>query len=614
MRAAQRVARALVLVVIATSSATARDVPQVLEQSKAASGGPAVDALKAVRITYRLRQAGLDGTGTTLTDVVTGRTVTHFRLGPLSGAEGFDGRNAWFQDTAGIVTIPEGADRRAQSVSAQYRQALAYWFPNRAVPASLTFRFQLFRSRVKEAIDVAPKDGLPFTLWFDAQTKMLDRVIETGATETRTTIYDDYRPHGPLMIARRILSSNAADAFGTERNVTKIEIDPKFTDADFAAPPPPKPDFAFAGRARSSTVPFRFLNNHIYADVKLNGHVFPMLIDTGGANIITPSTARKLGLSPVGDARVWGTGETSEAASFTRVNDVAIGDIKMRNQLFAVVPLEKLSEVEGAPFYGIIGYELFKRLVVRVDYDARTLLLSDAATWNPAGAGTVIPFVFNGTVPEITGAIDGVPAAFDVDTGSRTSVGLNSPFVMRFALRARFRPSIETVSSWGIGGPSLGTIARVRRLTLGSIPIHDVVVDMSLQRQGILSHSDPAGSIGSGLLKRFIVTFDYPRQKIYLAPGLRFEHRDAYDRAGVWINQTSHGFSVMAVADGSPAAAAGLQVGDTIVAVDAKPASAILLADLRDRFRDAPPGTEFKLTIERRGTSHLIALRLRDLI
>lgn len=605
-------ASTLLLLVLAAPWASARDVQMVVKQTKAAAGGAALDELKAIRITYRLRQAGLEGTGTTLTDVLTGRTVTRFKLGPMTGAEGFDGRRSWFQDTAGIVTVPEGGDRPAQTASAQYRNALAYWYPARAPPSRVAFRVQLFRGRIKEALEIAPKGGLPFELWFDAQTKMLDRVIEVGATETRTTIYEDYRPIGGLLIAHKIRSSNAAAAFGSERVVTKVERNPAFSEADFALPPPPKPDFAFLGRARTSVQPFRFVNNHIYLDVKLNGRPFSLLLDTGASNVITPTVARALRLRPVGDARVWGAGELSETAAFVRVDTMVLGQVRFRNQLFAVVPLEALSEIEGVPFQGIVGYELFKRLVAKVDYETRTLTLSDPAAWTPAGAGTAVRFVFNGTVPEIAGDIGGVAGSFDIDTGSRTSVGLYGPFVLRHGLRARFTPSIETVTSWGLGGPSRGTVARVKRMRLGPIAIDNVVVDMSRQTQGVLSHAAPSGSVGSGLLKRFTVTFDYLRQRIYFAPTTQSAMADRYDRSGLWINQTPGGFKIVDIVARSPAADAGLREGDTIVTVDGAPAASLSLGNLRDRLRDAPAGTEVRLTVSREGRTRMVALRLRD--
>ncbi|MEQ1868248.1 MAG: PDZ domain-containing protein, partial [Micropepsaceae bacterium] len=216
-------------------------------------------------------------------------------------------------------------------------------------------------------------------------------------------------------------------------------------------------------------------------------------------------------------------------------------------------------------------------------------------------------------VPEIEGAIDGIEAAFDIDTGSRMSVGLYGPFVLRHGLRGRFTPSIETVTGWGLGGPSRGTVARVRRVRLGTIAINDVVVDMSRQTQGVLSHTAPSGSIGSGLLKRFRVTFDYPHQRIYLAPAARTHERDAYDRSGLWINQARGGFQVVDVVERSPAALAGLREGDTITAVDGAAASSMSLGIVRDRLRDGAPGTEVRLTMQREKRTQVVALRLRDL-
>ena len=584
--------------------AAARDVRLVLAQTKAAAGGAVVDGLKAIRITYRLRQSGLEGTGTTLTDVVGGRVVTRFRVGPITGAEGFDGTRAWVQDQAGIVTVPEGGDARARGVSAQYRQALGYWYPARAARANVGIRLQLFRQRIKEALEIAPDGGLKFELWFDAQTKMLDRVIEVGASETRTTIYEDYRAVGGLMVAHRIRSSNAAAAFGAERVVTKVEINPAISDADFAVPPAPRPDFAFARGKRESVLPFRFVNNHIYVDAKLNGRRFALLVDTGAANVITPTAMRALRLGSVGDAEVKGAGEFTERAAFTRIATVGLGDVRLRNQLFAVVALEKLGEVEGVPFHGILGYELFKRFVVRIDYAARTMTLTDVDAWaKRGGAGVAVPFVFNGTVPEVEGEIGGVAATFDVDTGSRASVGLNSPFVQKHALRARFKPSIDAVTGWGLGGPTRGTVARVNRVRLGSVGVPDVIVDMSLQRLGALTNTAPAGSIGSGLLQRFVATFDYSRQRIYLLaqPGARV--RDAYDRSGLWINQGAGGFRVDAVVEGSPAARAGLRDGDIIVAIDGRRVATLLLNDVRDRLRDGLPGTVVRLTVRSGGAA-----------
>lgn len=604
----------LLLIVFALAPAAARDVELVRAQTRLAAGGSALEQLKAIRITYRLRQAGLTGTGTTLTDVVSGKTVTRQRLGPLSRADGYDGTNYWEQDWADIVTIPKGGLRPAQSVSAHFRDALAFWYPGRAGPAQVTFRFQLFRQRVKEVFAIAPKGGLPFEVWFDAQTKLLDRFIEDDASETRITTYEDYRPVGGLMIAHRIRSSNAAAAFGSERIVTKVELSPQLIGTEFAVPPAPKPDYTFQRASPVTTLPFRLINNHIYADVALNGQVFAMLIDTGASNVITPFVARKLGLAPIGDAIVKGAGELSVQAQFTTVKSVALADVRLRNQIFAVVKLEHLREVEGVPFHGILGYELFKRFVVRIDYPALKLTLIRPEGWRPEGSGLAVPFVFNATVPEVQGEISGIPASFEVDTGSRTSISLNSPFVQLHALRARFRPSVEAVTGWGLGGPARGTVARIRNVRLGPITVNDIVIDMSRQTSGVLSHTVPSGSIGGGLLKRFVTTFDYAGQKFYLLAQPGGAMQENFDRSGLWINQTSAGFRVEDIIAGSPAAAVGLRTGDVIVRVDGKPASSISLHDMREQLRNPAPGAKIRLKIQSVTSIREVVLELKHLI
>src|SRR5207248_629767 len=70
---------------------------------------------------------------------------------------------------------------------------------------------------------------------------------------------------------------------------------------------------------------------------------------------------------------------------------------------------------------GLVGYELFKRFPVMIDYQRSRAIFYDPQKFKYAGNGTPVPFRFKGHVPEVDGTIDGIAGAFDIDTGSRSS-------------------------------------------------------------------------------------------------------------------------------------------------------------------------------------------------
>jgi S1-C subfamily serine protease len=128
--------------------------------------------------------------------------------------------------------------------------------------------------------------------------------------------------------------------------------------------------------------------------------------------------------------------------------------------------------------------------------------------------------------------------------------------------------------------------------------------------------SDPnfQGNVGTRLLKRFVVTFDYGHQIMYLkrlpAPVADI---GTFDRSGMWINASPKGFTIVDVTPGGAAEAAGLKVGDEITAVDGAPAGGVGLSDLRGRLRDATVRS-VTLRVESGGQARTLELTLKDLV
>ena len=588
---------------------------ELLGKAKAASGGAAWDNVRTTHGKGTIATSGLSGPVESWSDNLTGRYLDRYQLGPASGAGGFDGKLVWSQDTSGEPRPEQGEEARRQAVDEAYRRAQAYWFPQRW-PAEITYSGAQEESGKRcHVLRITPKDGRPFDLWIDVSTFLFDHIVEKGELETRSTYYADFRTVDGVNIPFSEHTTNGDIKYDQQVTVEKIEFNLPVEDAQFRMPSPPPPDFAIAGGKTSTTVPFELINNHIYVQVKLNGKgPYRLLCDTGGANIVTPPLARELGLKSEGALQGRGVGEKSEDVGLAKVQSVQVGDATLSDQLFAVYPMDAFASVEGVTEQGLIGYEVFKRFVVQVDYEHQRLTLTLPAAFAYHGDGTAVPFQFNSHIPQVDGEIDGIAGKFDIDTGSRSSIDLLQPFAEKHNLQARYNAKVEAVTGWGVGGPARSQVTRAKILRLGKVEVANPVTELSLQKKGAFSSPYVAGNVGAGVLKRFNIVFDYGHQQLIFERNANFGKPDVYDRSGMWINQSAGGFEVVDVTAEGPAAAAGMKPGDKIQAIDGHSAEQLTLPEVRLRFRSDPPGTKLRLTIQSGDQTRDVVLVLKELV
>ena len=614
-------ALAVLFVLVGAGPASAAEAPdparELLARAKQAAGGAAWDAVRILRTTAKVETGGLSGTAESWEDAVAGRWTESFRLGPVTGGGGFDGESAWSRDASGQVTIDSGGEGRATAANEAYRRSFSWWFPERRAGSVKLAGERADGDRRFLVVEIRPEGGRPFELWLDAETLLADRTVEDTGREVRTVLLSDYREVGGVKLPHRSRATNGDARFDVVVEVERIEVNPAVDAARFAVPEAKVADFAILGGATSTTVPFRFLNQHLYVDVAIDGNgPIPVLLDTGGLNALTRSTAERLGLRSEGRVEGRGVGEKSEVVSFTKIGELRLGDAVLRDQVFWIFPLEALEAVEGTPVGGIIGFEVFKRLVARIDYVGRTVTftLPEAA---PEPRGTIVPITFDEQTPQVEGAVDGIPGVFSIDTGSRGSLALNTPFVAKHGLAAKYAPKVEAVTGWGVGGGVRSRVARAGVLRLGSaerIEMAKPVTELVLSEKGSLASPYLAGNVGNGVLRRFTLTIDYPKSRLVFEPNAEHGRPDPFDRAGLWLNRAAEGFEVLDLVAGGPAAEAGLQVRDVITMVDGLPAVGIVLSDLRDRLRGSPEGTKVRLMVRRGDGEREVVVTLRELL
>jgi hypothetical protein len=590
-------------------------VVAILQADKLAVGGPDAQATTAE---YAFAGMGLTGKVVSITDLKTGRFLDTMAAGPMTQAEGFDGVHAWEREPSGTVTIQDGGDGRALAINDAYRRSNAWWRADLggAQIVSLGRRTDA-AGRSYDALSVTPLGGKTFEAWFGVSDHLLDRLIETQGSKSIVTTLSDYREENGVKIAAKT-AVDSGDGVKYIQTLTLVSA--RFGDeppvSTFAVPKTETADSAIGGGAGQTVMPFTLINNHVYGQATIDGKgPYRFIFDTGGVNLVTPTLAKTLGLATKGQFAGSGAGEGTMEVGFTKVAELKVADATIRDQSFYVLPLDAMSKVEGVQEQGMIGYETFRRFVTRFDYGAHTVTLIDPKRFDPKDAGTPIHFDFADHNPEIAGSFEGIPGKFRIDTGARDDLTLNKPFVARNDLRAKHPKGADVVDGWGIGGPSRGYVTRAAEFSLGPVVVHDVVASFATQDKGAFAGDDYQGNIGAGILKRFVVTFDYERQIVYLKPIARtVEDIGTYDRAGMWFNAAPDGLEVVDVTKNSPAEVAGIKAGDHIVAIDGKPAGDTPVYELRRRLRNAKPGTVIRFTIARAGRTLTVAVTLRDLI
>ena len=593
---------------------SATNIETVLAANNRAAGGAAWRHKVTLELQYAYSGQGLTGTSSSLQDLKRGAFVDAYNIPPNAGATGFDGHKAWEREPSGTITDQGGGDVIPLAITEAYQRRNLWWRRDRGGASIIDEGAKVAGNRPCDVLRVTPNGGKPLEAWFDKQNHLLFRTIEANGAQTLTTTYSDYTPVKGAMVPRRFVVDDGSGDLQTY-TLTSAKFSAARPLRTYSKPAEQLHDFGIAGGARETTVPFRLLNNHIYANVSVNGSA-PMtfILDTGGHSILTPDTAKRLGIVPQGRASSGGGGDSLVQSGEATVHSLRIGDATITNQPVTVLNFF-VPGTEGIPVYGMIGYEFFARFITRFDYGKRTVTFVDKGAFKPRSAGTPVPIRLYHQYPEVLGSYDGVPGRFGIDTGSRMALLLNKAWAAKNKFPRPGTRTIQAQTGWGVGGPTYGLVFKGSTLKLGNVRIDNPLTIVSTDKGGSGAAEAFPSNVGGGVLKRFVVTFDYDHSLLYLKPiPGKIEDLDTFDRSGMWINAAPDGFLIVNVARGGAAEAAGLRKDDLITAIDGQPAARLELPQLREAWRNEPPGTPVRVTAKRAGQPIDLLLRLRQSI
>ena len=601
---------ALLLFSTFITSALAASPTDILAANKAAMGD--WSGKKTLKVEYAYSGQGLTGTTSSLEDLQIGAFVDTYNIGPASGASGYDGAEAWERETSGTVTDQAGGDVVPLAITEAYQDRNLWWRADHGGASVEDLGRKADNDgKTYDILKVTPVGGTAIEAWFDPSTHLLRRTVEIQSTQTITTDYSDYAPANGAMLPKTFVVDDGSHNLQTF-TLTSAKFTATLPVTAYQKPAEDIHDFSIANGAHETTVPFRLLNNHIYADVSVNGSKpLNFIFDTGGHSIVTPETAKALGIASQGNLTSSGGGDQLATSGVTTLKSIRVGDATITDQTASVLTFQAKG-VEGTNEQGMVGYEFFARFVTRFDYGNHTITFIDKKYFDPKDAGTPVPMRLYHQFPEILGSYDGVPGRFGIDTGSRMPLELNAAFVAKNDLRAKVTGGAEAMTGWGVGGPSRSLVFKGGTLKLEGVTIDQPLTMISLDKGGAGAAEAFPNNVGGGVIKRFIVTFDYGHSTMYLKPiegGVA--DLDTFDRSGMWINAVPEGFKIVDLTKGGPAETSGLAKDDVITAIDGHQAAGLDLPELRKRLRNDAPGTVVTLAVKGKGD---VKVTLRELI
>jgi membrane-associated protease RseP (regulator of RpoE activity) len=368
-------------------------------------------------------------------------------------------------------------------------------------------------------------------------------------------------------------------------------------------------------------IPFRSLGGLILVPVRINGsRELSMILDTGMSSPVVVLMHRELGdelkLSGGRPVQVGGAGGQVAPEGLLYGGVIAtLGGVE-QPALTAIVMSESRDASEWVQD-GIIGKSVFDRYIADIDYEASVLSLYEPESFEAKGFESV-PLSFDHAFPTLEAKVENeagrtIPVRLVLDLGAGHALSLHADSTRHLTLPAR---TMSSVIGKGVQGEIEGRVGRIPGLRVGSFALRGIVSTFAGKESGVTCASQGAGAdgnLGSQFLRRFRVVMDYPHRRMLLAPRPGYDRPFEHNMAGLALRwQRNGGLAVRSVIDDSPAAEAGIALGDRILAVDGKTLDAGGPVDVSELFQS--DGATLRLTVERGGTRSERLVRLRRMI
>lgn len=225
------------------------------------------------------------------------------------------------------------------------------------------------------------------------------------------------------------------------------------------------------------------------------------------------------------------------------------------------VPVRDPSSVP-ADAAGVIGMDIIRKSQLRLRLSDSLIKVGyDSATDESAGQWHRLLYINDCPILPVLTDVRRF-GDFLLDTGSFETAGLTKPLIDRLLRSGMAIADGQVVSR------TVYDVCEVQRVRIRRLEIHGVVFENLPVTESRINH------IGRGLLRRFDITLDFPRNRYRIIPNPGAADIDVRpDAGGIAVapeRLQEGGFSIGYLVPDRPGILAGLKVGDVLTAIDDK--------------------------------------------
>ena len=422
-------------------------------------------------------------------------------------------------------------------------------------------------------------------------------------------------------------------------------------------------NFSLVNKAKKQSISFKLISNLVVFPIEVNGKKLNFILDSGvGATILfNINNKDSVQLNNVEKIKLRGLGsEESIDAIVSRGNKFKFNNIVGTNQNLYVIFDESfdLSSKLGITIHGIIGYEILKNFVVKINYGMKKISFYNEKFYSYKNCKKCESFnlEFYKKKPYINVGVklDSIsdrvtPVKLLIDSGGSDAMWLFENTHPEITSPKRF---FRDFLGEGLSGMIYGKRAIIKGIVLGKFEFKNPTVSFpdSISISNALHFKERNGSIGASILKRFTVTFDYLNARLMLKKGSSFKEPFRYNMSGIELayngkllvkehentnvvlssNSVStqqnrvildynykYSFKptyiIFKIREGSPAEISGLEVGDIVIKINGQYTYDLKLEEIVGKFYQKE-NKRINLVIERNGQDYEYKFRLKNML